>query len=259
MGANGSRTACVLHSSAEIGDFGDGLSRIAHSQAGEVDWITAESCSGYAGFLTTDPFLSEKNIAANGPKTMEVWHNRAEICNFGDGSLRVVHFLPGTADRITAEFRSGYAGFLSTDSVLSKRKAEGNGPRTMEVWHSSAEIRNFGDGLSPMVHSLAGEVDRITTEFRNGYAGIPATESYRGPQEPCAGPTQQGGGGGGEERAAKGEPKEAATGAAAAGAAAARRAAGPRGGAAEGPSRKGGDGDPDGPPGRGGGSSRGMV
>ena len=133
MGANGPRTACVLHSSAEIGDFGDGLSRIAHSLAGEVDWITAEFCSGHAGFLTTDPFLSEKNIAANGPKTMEVWHNRAEICNFGDGSLRVVHFLSGTADRITAEFRSGYAGFLSADSVLSERKAGGNEPRTMEV------------------------------------------------------------------------------------------------------------------------------
>ena len=163
MGANGSRTACVLHSSAEIGD---GLSRITHSLAGEVDWITAEFCSVYADFLTTDPFLSEKNMAANGPKTMEVWHNRAEICNFSDGSFRVVHFLSEAAERITAEFRSGYAGFLSTDSVLSKRKAGGNEPRTMEVWHSSAEIRNFGDGLPPMAHSLAGEVDRITAEFR---------------------------------------------------------------------------------------------
>jgi hypothetical protein len=166
MGENGSRTACVLHSSAEIGDFSDGLSRSAHSLAGEVDWITAESCSGYAGFLTTDPFLSEKNMAANGSKTMEAWHNRAEICNFGDGSFRVVHFLSEAAERITAEFRSGYAGFLGTDSVLSKRKAGGNWPRTMEDLHSSAEIRNFCDGLSPMAHFLAGEMDRITAEFR---------------------------------------------------------------------------------------------
>jgi hypothetical protein len=94
------------------------------------------------------------------------------------------------------------------------------------------------------------EMDTLVSPQRNHTVVI---------KSPAPGQLNRGGGGDGEERAAKGQPKEAATVAAAAGAAAARRAAGPRGGVAESPSREGGDGGPDGPPGRGGGCSRGMV